>query len=213
MQKLVIAAFAILYMVAAIVVFIAPFLLTNMTGAIATIIGTIASSLLACFVFGTDIHGEVFENWEDDYLSRNSDSLRFIYEQFIRSMEARNQNVWSLGSILMPLSFLIFTWTLVNRLFDPLLYLSLMASSLVVYGFWLIQLVRANLFNELGYSHIKRIERQHKFSVHEYYGKWRDRIGLVRWTKRGHEFYYILFVALVALWIIVGYGYKPIIGP
>ena len=68
MQKPVIAAFVILYLVAAIVVSIAPFLLANMTGAITTIIGTIALSLLAWFVFGTDIHGEVFEKWEDDYL-------------------------------------------------------------------------------------------------------------------------------------------------
>ncbi len=197
--------FSIPFIVAFIFFVAARYIFVMTLGILATIIVVAIIVFLSVIVFDVEVDGDVYEEWENQYFPKSCMRAKFVYDHFLKSIEERDRNVWSLGSILMPLSFLIFAWTLVYKIFHIVFYLSLMIASVTVFAFWLTQLVRVNTYNDLAFSQIKRIERTYRFFTHQYYSEWRDKIGILNWTRKGHTFYYVLFLILSVLWIISAY--------
>jgi hypothetical protein len=128
-----------------------------------------------------------------------------------QQIDERMHQIWTLGALFVPISFLIFAQaiTLIHSLdFFFLLWAALLEiASLICYGVWYRIYLRARRFNELSYPRIHSLEVLMNKSEHLYLDYVRKEYSVTtkpaKWFKYAFSILGFLWVAYIVLTLVL----------
>jgi hypothetical protein len=132
-------------------------------------------------------------------LAIRRENYRRNHEFLTEQIDERSHQVWMLGSLFVPISFLIFTYTVINQYPSLLDRFLLMVGSLTSYLVFYYFYRRITLLNDLSYDYLHAYEIELGLSAHLTLKKYWDVSRFLR--MRVNVFAGALFV-LVILWTI-----------
>lgn len=135
-------------------------------------------------------------------LGRYGKDLGFLSQQ----IDERSHQIWTLGALFVPISFLIFaqTVTLMGGLdVTTLVWRFLLEiASFICYGAWFHVYRRAHRFNVLSYPRIHTLEKTLGCSGHLYLGDLRNRYGISTSPPRMFKWTFGLLALLWTIYIL-----------